>query len=55
MYLKILLIVSNGLGIDNSIMFFLTADIISEAVDSGVTSGNKLGKLVFHQIWLVKH
>jgi len=36
---------SNGLGMDCSSKFFLTADIISLAVDSGVTSGNKLGKL----------
>lgn len=42
-----LLIMSNGLGIECSYKFFLTADIISAAADSGVTSGNKLGKLLF--------
>lgn len=36
---------SNGLGMECSNKFFLTADMISFAVDSGVTSGNKLGKL----------
>jgi len=36
---------SNGLGMECSNRFLLTADIISLAVDSGVTSGNKLGKL----------
>jgi len=41
-----LLMASNGLGMECSNMFFLTADIISLAVDSGVTSGNKLGKLL---------
>jgi len=40
-----LLKASNGLGMECSSKFFLTADIISFAVDSGVTSGNKLGKL----------
>lgn len=44
-HLKTLLIMSSGLGIDCSKTFFLTADMISCAVDSGGTSGNKLGKL----------
>lgn len=48
-----LLTMSNGLGMECSSMFFLTADIISLAVDSGVTSGNKLGKL-FKIIVLLK-
>jgi len=40
-----LLDVSNGLGMEYSNKFFLTAVIISFAVDSAVMSGNKLGKL----------
>lgn len=48
-YLKMLLIASSGLGIDCSSTFLLTADIISAAVDSGVTSGSKLGKLLINQ------
>jgi len=44
-YLNMLLRASNGLGMECSNKFLLTADIISLAVDSGVTSGNKPGKL----------
>lgn len=47
-----LLITSSGLGIDRSNMFFLTVDIISFAVDSGVISGNKPGKLLHNFIKL---
>jgi len=40
-----LLNVSNDLGIESLNKFFLTAVIISFAVDSAVTNSNKLGKL----------
>jgi len=46
---------SNELGMECSNKFFLTADIISLAVDSGVTSGNKLGKLFKIIVLSVKH
>lgn len=45
-----LFIISSGLGIVFSTKFFLIADMISLAVDSGVTSGNKLGKLQYYKI-----
>lgn len=45
LYLNILFMRNNGLGMEISKQSLLIALIISLAADSGVTSGNKLGNL----------